>query len=80
MKSVWLKGYSTSESKEARKQQVRSFQVAFDELKKILESDYKKKDSVRDYEVPGWEHRQIAANEYNQVLDDVLKLITIKES
>ena len=74
MQAVWLKG---SKDKEKRKQEVMAYRFAFEELKQILEQEYKKKSSVRDYETPNWEYRQVAVNEYNQVLDDVLKLITI---
>lgn len=74
MQAVWLKG---SKDKDKRKQEVLSYRNAFNELKQILEQEYKKKPSVRDYETPNWEYRQVAVNEYNQVLDDVLKLITL---
>jgi len=46
-------------------------------LKEVLEQEYKKKPAVRDYEVPNWELRQVAVNEYNQCLDDLLKLIQL---
>ena len=78
MKSIWLKGLSGSE-KEKRKAEILGYRNAFDSLKEILERDFKKKEAVRDYEVPNWELRQVAANEYNQVLDDMLKLITINK-
>jgi hypothetical protein len=48
-------------------------------LKEILEQNFKKKEAVRDYEVPNWELRQVAVNEYNQVLKDVLDIITISK-
>lgn len=76
MQTVWLRGV-TPENKDRRRSEVLSYKNAFDDLKEILERDYKKKDSVRDYEVPNWEQRQIAANEYNAVLDDILKLINL---
>lgn len=76
MKSVWLKGL-TGEAREKRKQEVLGYRNAFDDLKEILEQSYKKKDSVRDYDTPNWEYRQVAVNEYNQVLDDLLKLINL---
>jgi len=74
MQAVWLKG---SKDKDKRKQEVLGYRSAFNELKQILEQEYKKKSSVRDYETPNWEYRQVAVNEYNQVLEDVLKLITL---
>lgn len=76
MKAVWLKGLK-GEAREKRKQEVLAYRNAFDELRYILERDYKKKESVRDYDSPNWEYRQVAVNEYNQVLDDLLKLITL---
>jgi len=47
-------------------------------LKRVLEASYMKKEAVRDYS-PGWEYQQIANNEYNAVLQDVLNLITIEK-
>ena len=76
MQSAWLKGLKTGQ-KEKRKAEVLNYRNAFDSLKEILERDFKKKQSVRDYDVPNWELRQIATNEYNQALDDLLKLITL---
>jgi hypothetical protein len=76
MQTVWLKG---AKDKEARKQEVLAYRNAFDALKEILEQEYKKKPAVRDYDVPNWELRQVAVNEYNQVLDDMLKLITLNK-
>jgi isopropylmalate/homocitrate/citramalate synthase len=76
MQTAWLKGLK-GQDKEKRKAEVMNYRNAFEALKEILERDYKKKQSVRDYEAPNWELRQIAANEYNQALDDLLKLITL---
>ena len=76
MKAVWLKGLKGT-AREKRKQEVLAFRYAFDELRKVLEQEYKKKSSVRDYDTPNWEYQQVAVNEYNQVLDDMLNLITI---
>jgi len=78
MKSIWLKGLK-GQDKEKRKAEVLNYRNAFDDLKEILEHNFKKKESVLDYEVPNWELRQVAVNEYNQVLDDLLKLITINK-
>jgi len=60
------------------KEEILRFRPAFQALKEILESDFKKKEADRDYS-PGWEHRQIAINEYNAVLTDVIKLVTIEK-
>lgn len=76
MHQYWLKGHK---DRETRKKAVRSFRPALGELKQILEQEFRKKEAVRDYEVPNWELRQIAVNEYNQALDDVMKMLEIKE-
>lgn len=69
MDSRWLKRGNT-------KEEVLAYRNAFDALKEILLQDFKKKEAVRDYS-PGWEYKQIAVNEYNQALDDLIKLITL---
>ena len=79
MKTQWLKGARTDAEKEVRKKEVISYQRAFEELASLLESEFKKKPCVRDYETPNWELRQIAVNEYNAVLEDILSLIKLKE-
>lgn len=76
MQLTWVKGLRGA-AKEARFKEVMGFKNAFDELKEILEKEFKKKTSVRDYDVPNWEIRQVAVNEYNQALDDLIKLITL---
>jgi hypothetical protein len=78
MQSVWIKGL-TGKEKEQRKAEVLGHRNAFDDLKEILERHYKKKDCLRDYDVPNWELRQVAVNEYNSVLDDIMKLIDLTE-
>lgn len=76
MHTAWVKGTPPSK-KEERRQEVLGYRPAFDDLKEILNREFKKKPCVRDYGNPNWEARQIAANEYNQALDDLLKLITL---
>lgn len=76
MQSVWLKGLSGAD-KEKRKGEVLAYRNAFDDLREILERHYKPKECVRDYGSPNWEQRQIAVNEYNAVLDDIMKLIDL---
>lgn len=76
MKTDWLKGHT---DKAARKKEVLRYRNAFDELRKILERDFKKKESVRDYGEPGWVERQIAVNEYNALIDELLSLIDLKD-
>ena len=71
MDSRWIKAGHSRED-------VKRFNTALDALKDILESDFKKKEADRDYS-PGWEQRQIAINEYNAVLTDVIKLVTIEK-
>ena len=73
----WIKGHEAD--KEYRKKKVLSYRPALNDLKEILERDYKKKECLRDYGEPNWELRQVAVNEYNQVLEDIIKLITIEE-
>lgn len=60
------------------KEEVMSYRNALDALKEILTSDFTKKEAVRDYS-PGWEFKQVAANEYNAVLTDIVKFITIEK-
>ena len=71
MDTRWLRGGLT-------KEEVLSYRNAFDSLKEILERDFVKKEAVRDYS-PGWEFKQISINEYNAVLNDVIKLITVEK-
>lgn len=75
MHPTWLKGHS---DKEVRRKKVLSYRTAFNDLKDNLEQNFKKKEAVRDYE-PGWELKQIATNEYNAALADLIKLLDIKE-
>ena len=60
------------------KEEVKRFRPALEALKEILETDYLKKEAVRDYS-PGWEYKQIAVNEYNAAIEDILKLVTIEK-
>lgn len=76
MHSAWLKGHK---DKEARKEQVKSASWAFSLLAEVLEKEFRRKENVRDYDDPQWVHKQIAVNEYNQALDDLLNLIKIKD-
>jgi len=77
MKQVWFRGVKSSEDKDRRRVEVLNYRNAFDSLREILNAHYKKKSSVRDYELPNWEYRQIAVNEYNRVLEDILELIDL---
>jgi len=60
------------------KEEVDRFRPALEALKEILETDFLKKEAVRDYS-PGWEYKQIATNEYNAVLGDIIKLLTVEK-
>lgn len=77
MQAVWLRGVKDSE-RERRKQEVLSYRNAFDDLREILEQHYVRKEAVRDYS-PGWEYKQIAVNEYNAVLDDLLNILDLNQ-
>jgi hypothetical protein len=77
MHSVWTKGLKGKE-KEARINEVLAYRNAFDELREILEQNYRKKEADRDYG-DGWMQRQIATNEYNAALDSLLKLIDLNQ-
>ena len=77
MQAVWLRGVKDSD-RERRKKEVLSYRNAFDDLREILEQHYVRKEAVRDYS-PGWEYKQIAVNEYNAALDDLLNLIDLNQ-
>lgn len=79
MDARWFKGCKTADEKKQRTQELLGYRNAFDHLREILDSDFKKKEANRDYSDEGWHYRQIAINEYNAVLNDVLKLITLNK-
>jgi len=74
MKEAWYK--VSNKDKEARQKEVLSYRNAFDDLTEVLSKTHKKKEAVRDYG-PGWAEKQIAVNEYNQAITDVLSLINL---
>jgi hypothetical protein len=76
MQAVWLKGLK-GEARERRKGEVLAYRNAFDDLREILEQHYLKKEAVRDYS-PGWEFKQIATNEYNAAIEELLNLIDLQ--
>jgi hypothetical protein len=78
MHSIWVKSVKPAD-KANRIKEVQGYATAFTELKQILEKEFKKKPCVRDYEVPNWDIRQVAVNEYNQALDDLIKIITLSK-
>jgi hypothetical protein len=75
MQAKWLSGLNGPD-RDRRKVEVMGYRNAFDDLRQILEQHYLKRDAVRDYS-PGWEYKQVAVNEYNAVLDDILNLIDL---
>jgi len=79
MHTAWIKGF-TSGQIEDRKKKVQSYQTALSALQEVIEANLKKKESLRDYDSPGWEYRQIAVNEYNHALEDVIKLLNVKDN
>ena len=78
MKHVWVKGLS-GEDKAKRVKEIEGYRNAFDDLSKILEDNFKKKEANRDYSTPGWEYRQIAVNEWNAALDAIKNLIDLNQ-
>jgi hypothetical protein len=71
MDSRWIKAGHTRD-------EVKAMRNVLDSLKEILETDFVKKEAVRDYS-PGWEFTQIAVNEYNAAMQDIIKLVTIEK-
>jgi predicted DNA-binding ArsR family transcriptional regulator len=53
-----------------------NYRNAFEDLTDVIEQTLQRKDAVRDYS-PGWAEKQIAVNEYNAALDDILNLIDL---
>jgi hypothetical protein len=60
------------------KEEIMAYRNAFDALKEILIAEFQKKPAVRDY-APGWEHKQIAVNEWNSAIESVLKLLEVSD-
>lgn len=76
MDSRWTKGFE-GEAKAQRAKEVLSYNTAFRELLTLAKA--LKKNPVRDYG-PGWTEKQIAVNEYNAALEDLLNLIKHAEN
>lgn len=79
MKAVWFIGCRTNEQREDRRKEVASYKTAFDALREVLQNNFHKKEAVYDYGSPGWEHRQIAVNEYNRALEDITSLLDVQQ-
>ena len=78
MDSRWFKHTKSKEDKEARTKELKSYRNAYEALQEIIEQELLVKDSVRDYG-PGWAEKQIALNERNHALKDVLNLINLED-
>ncbi len=76
--SLWFKGLNTKAEKEQRVKELQSYKRAFEELTALLESK-KKPSSCRNYTNPNWQVEQIATNEYNAAIADVLALINLDD-
>lgn len=75
MDSRWFKGQKDTDQ---RTKELMSYRNAFDALKEILEKEFIRT-SCREYDSPNWAIKQVALNERNQVLSEVIKLITIEK-
>lgn len=75
MHSIWIKGLK-GEDKDRRIKEVMNYRNAFEDLTEVIEQTLQRKDAVRDYG-PGWAEKQIAVNEYNAALDNILTLIDL---
>ena len=75
MHSIWIKGLK-GEDKDRRIKEVMNYRNAFEDLTDVIEQTLQRKDAVRDYS-PGWAEKQIAVNEYNAALDDIINLIDL---
>ena len=75
MNTKWLKGYKGQE-RETRKQEILSNYRVLEILDEILET---KKPSTPDYESSGWAYQAADLNGYNRAIDEIKKLINIKE-
>lgn len=76
MHSVWFKGVEDEDKKEA---ELRSYKLAFDALKEILE-DEQERYHHPNYDTPNWAYRQADRNGYDRAIRHVIKLIEIEEA
>ena len=73
----WTTG-KKGDAKEARRKQVLGYRNTFDDLKEILvtlQNDV----GIPDYTSPSWAFEQAHSNGFNQALERVINLITIKD-
>jgi len=76
MNTLWVKGLK-GEAKEKRKEEIKSYRTAFEELAKLLEEESMTK---IDYDCPSWSHKQADQNGYNRAIRSIKKLIDIKDN
>jgi len=75
MHHAWTKGLKGTEKAE-RTKQVMQYRNAFDELETVIKKVLCRKEAIRDYG-DGWVEKQIAVNEYNAAIEDLLRLIDL---
>lgn len=75
MHHAWTKGLKGTE-KDERVKQVLQYRNAFEELEQVIRSHLLKKDADRKYD-EGWAHRQIAVNEFNASIEDLLRIMNL---
>jgi len=78
MQAVWFKGLNTKTAKEERRKELLSYRQAFEALQEHLRQ-WEKHTTGADYNSPSWAYKQADQIGYNRAIQDVLKLIDIKE-
>ena len=76
MQAIWTKGLKTKAEKEAKASELKSYARAFEALREKLK-ELKKPTANRNYTEAGWHYKQIAHNEYNAAIDDLIKLMEV---
>lgn len=74
MDARWIKG-TQGEAKEKRLKELKSYSKAFGELEEMLSKHFLKDGECRNYSSPNWMAEQIALNERNSVIRDIIKFI-----
>lgn len=72
----WTASARNEDERNRRLEVLRGYKPAFDDLKEMIER-YRKEPAFRDYNSTNWHLEQIARNEYNAALDDILNLLEI---
>lgn len=78
MQAIWFKGLNTKTLREDRKKELLSYRNAFQALEEHLHQ-MEKMTTGADYNSPSWAYKQADQIGYNRAIQDVLKLIDIKE-